>query len=617
MFRRFGMRTARRSFLMVFWMTVCVLQGSNGRSIRAEVFFNLTFEDVAHSTGLGFDDPTEGAKRREALLDVANNVIGNQLNHSATIDVTVRESRDLAASTLAQAGQTYFVTQGTFQDGFVSSHIQTGVDPSNQDDGSITWDFEVDWYFDKDEIPKGFNDFRSVALHELTHLLGFAGLIKSTGRGLKDTVPDTYSRYDSFIENDAGIRFIRAGSFNFIQASRSDLTTAAFFNGPNANAANNGQRVPLYTPEVFEDGSLGHLADSEDPIAANIVIGTSRRRWSLVDRGILIDLGYQIPDAVISDREEQLADTSLSVTGNLFIGGDQQAEELPGSLTIEETATVAIRKSLKIWSEGTLNVVGDVSIGGMFVNDGRLEGVGHVAGDVFNVAGIVAPGEGTGTLSFANHFSQSGEGTLELELGETATGPQNDVLSIGGIATLGGKLSLLPFGSYTDPTTRGVVDTFQLITSNGRYGVFDVIEYDGESLVATKTVDNVGSFSTEISSGQFRTLIYSDDGIEFKNVSALPGDVDGDGDIDIEDFNVLAVSYDPSGESGPYGWTLANFDDDGDVDIVDYNFLAVNFSPGGYGSTSFRLQNVPEPTTVSIILFGLVMLCILGRTGLK
>ena len=84
----------------------------------------------------------------------------------------------------------------------------------------------------------------------------------------------------------------------------------------------------------------------------------------------------------------------------------------------------------------------------------------------------------------------------------------------------------------------------------------------------------------------------------------MPGDADGDKDVDIMDFNTLATNFDPSGNnSATNDWTSADFDVDGDIDITDFNSLASNFAPGGYGSAN----SIPEPSTI--------VLCVLGGVG--
>ena len=49
----------------------------------------------------------------------------------------------------------------------------------------------------------------------------------------------------------------------------------------------------------------------------------------------------------------------------------------------------------------------------------------------------------------------------------------------------------------------------------------------------------------------------------------------------------------------PHGWNGGNSDGDNDVDLADYNVLASNFSPAGYGAAA-----VPEPSTALLALLG-------------
>jgi len=56
------------------------------------------------------------------------------------------------------------------------------------------------------------------------------------------------------------------------------------------------------------------------------------------------------------------------------------------------------------------------------------------------------------------------------------------------------------------------------------------------------------------------------------------GDADLDGDVDIEDFNTLAVHFDPLDVNSSNPWDRGDFDGDLDIDIADFNELARNFS---------------------------------------
>ena len=103
----------------------------------------------------------------------------------------------------------------------------------------------------------------------------------------------------------------------------------------------------------------------------------------------------------------------------------------------------------------------------------------------------------------------------------------------------------------------------------------------------------------------------------------LRGDTDDIGslfpvrrDVDITDFNVLAVSFDAVGDgdptNGPF-WSEGNFDGDDDVDITDFNFLATNFADSGYGSSA---SLVPEPQTWVLAFLSLSCLLMARRFSL-
>ena len=81
-------------------------------------------------------------------------------------------------------------------------------------------------------------------------------------------------------------------------------------------------------------------------------------------------------------------------------------------------------------------------------------------------------------------------------------------------------------------------------------------------------------------------------------------------DVDITDFNHLAMNFLPVGTSTTalVSWDKGNFDGDNDIDITDFNSLALNFAPAGYAPQG--AVSIPEPSGLALV--GLGWLCLVG-----
>lgn len=119
--------------------------------------------------------------------------------------------------------------------------------------GSITFDLDADWYFGTSEAALGSNqqDFLSVAMHELGHLLGLG-------------TADSWDRYVS----------------------------GGFFLGPNAGAEYGGN-VPLFGDSHFQEG----LKDGGQEVAMDpsLLEGT-RKLFTELDFAALADIGWEVND---------------------------------------------------------------------------------------------------------------------------------------------------------------------------------------------------------------------------------------------------------------------------------------------------------------------------------
>src|SRR5690606_37424583 len=140
------------------------------------------------------------------------------------------------SGSLASAGSSYAIFSG--QTGFVDPLVMTrangGSDPFPEaPDGFATFDFGnfilggnvYAWNSELDAPTSSEFDLYSVALHELTHALGFASVIRVDGTSALGS--NLYSTFDSFLRDSFGAPLIDAAG-NFI-ADSSVLTSGNIF----------------------------------------------------------------------------------------------------------------------------------------------------------------------------------------------------------------------------------------------------------------------------------------------------------------------------------------------------------------------------------------------------
>lgn len=85
--------------------------------------------------------------------------------------------------------------------------------------------------------------------------------------------------------------------------------------------------------------------------------------------------------------------------------------------------------------------------------------------------------------------------------------------------------------------------------------------------------------------------------------SLLPGDANGDGIVNLADFNILKTHFGQAGGRGE-----GDFTGDGTVDLADFNVLKANFGEGGAA--------VPEPSTLLLSGFAAMGLALVGAKRL-
>ena len=179
--------------------------------LTAQVTFTFNFND---DEGTGFNDASLGAARQAALAAAAS-TISSYISTAAprTIVLDVTSYSNGGSGTLAAAGSSvyYPISPGA---GFfatnVQKKIQTGVDDSGAGaDGTVSWNFGHAWALG-DTVASGEFDFKSTAMHELMHTLGFLNFVKDTS---STTIGGVYTLFDSKLQTVSGTSVINQSTF--------------------------------------------------------------------------------------------------------------------------------------------------------------------------------------------------------------------------------------------------------------------------------------------------------------------------------------------------------------------------------------------------------------------
>ncbi len=218
---------------------------------------------------------------------------------------------------------------------------------------------------------------------------------------------------------------------------------------------------------------------------------------------------------------------------------------------------------------------------------GQLTGTGHLIADTYN-AGTLTPGTSPGTINITGDYTQLDTATLEIELAGTTPDTEHDVVAVTGAAALAGTLDLELINNYEDTIIPS--DTFVIMTyaTNNGTTTFDTHDFNAPTIP-----------------GLTLTPTYNSNNLTL-TATALDGDANLDGVVDLDDLVTLAANFDTVVTERD--WRLANFDHDTDVDADDLNLMAANFAGNPdtlvaiADSLGVQLTQLPEPATATTFL---------------
>lgn len=340
----------------------------------------------------------------------------------------------------------------------------------------------------------------------------------------------------------------------------------AVWNGNDAGAGTSGDGTSWSDANNWtRGGTVDSIAVSKDRVI--FAAGSSNPNINVQSTRIVGAMEFQ-------------ADYTLSGGALTVLSGNISVNSGVAATINSSLAAESVISSLRKRGAGRLNVNG--TAGQMVVLEGTLGGTGTLDSIRVFAGAKVSPGLSIGTLNAGSYEMPAGS-TLEIEVATTAA----DLLAVSGAATIAGTLEVL--GAAYNPTVRGTIDEFMVITASSISGTFDNVTYDGTAVVP-------GPQHTHVDDGLFTNVIYNPNDVTLFNYFALLGDANGDQVVDFLDFNIWAANRFQTGKT----WTEGDFNGDGTTDFLDFNLWAAN------RFTSVP-RPVPEPASCIVLLMGLAM----------
>jgi len=268
----------------------------------------VTF-DFDYTTGAQYWTP----EAREALQRSANVLMMYLLvTQPVTLRYQVTGRYEPDTGNLGYASSNFVSGAPGFQNTLVQDGLLNGKedDESSTDyDGLVSFNMANNWAYG-DTIAEDQDDFYDTAIHELLHSYGFTSNVDAAG----ENTGHVWSILDSFLVDADGNRVIDE-DFEWDTAYDANLTGGdggLYLDGEHAYDAY-GAYVPVYTPDPWKGGSsVAHLdddtftGDDRQMMNAHGPAGTTIRRLSAIELGILADIGYHVNPLSSADLQPVL-----------------------------------------------------------------------------------------------------------------------------------------------------------------------------------------------------------------------------------------------------------------------------------------------------------------------
>ncbi len=219
-----------------------------------------------------------------------------------------------------------------------------------------------------------------------------------------------------------------------------------------------------------------------------------------------------------------------------------------------------------------VDVIGDVTFTGHYSGGGDILGSGTA-----DFQGGFSPGDSPAQILIEGSVSFAAGNTLFIEIGGLTPGTGFDALDVVGNLTAGGTLDISLINAF-DPNAGDSFDILDWGSITGTFSTIDLPALTGDLDWDTSNLLIDGTLS-----------VFS---------TTLPGDLDGDGFVGINDLNIVLANWN---QNVPPANPLSDPSGDGFVGIDDLNVVLGNWNAG---TPPTATAHIPEPTTLTLLTLG-------------
>lgn len=243
---------------------------------------------------------------------------------------------------------------------------------------------------------------------------------------------------------------------------------------------------------------------------------------------------------------------------------------------------------------GTLRVTGSLA-GNVAVADAGAWSGNHADGAAANVAGNLNMSAGGDMLWMLAALADNTTGTAGVDFDQTVV---TGSLSLGATSAL-----TLDFDSLAEADRPDAATPNAFWSTNHTWTILDAASVSGNFTSWLNATFASGSFSTSLDTLNGDVLL----NYVYGPVAQIPGDTNNDRKVDSADAEKLAQNW---GVQIGGGNTVGDFNGDGWVNAADASILAANWGDHTGGESH---AVVPEPSTLAILLAGLIGLATMTR----